>query len=144
MTVQDILVKYALQFVGVPYKFGGSNPMDGIDCSGLINELYMAIGILPYGTRLSSGQLMEHFQGDGEIGNMEPGALAFYGPSEHAIDHVAMFIGGHLCIEAAGGSASTTTLAAAEQKNAFVKVRPHLYRRDFIKSVMPKDLLSSS
>jgi len=41
------VVNRALQNIGVPYRFGGSNPTSGFDCSGLVNHVYReALGIV--------------------------------------------------------------------------------------------------
>mgnify|MGYP000190534417 CR=1 FL=1 len=34
------LVSYALQFVGGPYRYGGSDPRTGTDCSGFTRYVY--------------------------------------------------------------------------------------------------------
>ncbi len=83
------LADYALQFVGGPYKYGGSDPRTGTDCSGFTRYVYQhGAGITL--NRSSRGQAL---QGK-EIGadQMRPGDLLFYG-SKSSIDHVAMYIG---------------------------------------------------
>ncbi|MEH6306709.1 C40 family peptidase [Olivibacter sp. CPCC 100613] len=43
-TIQEVtptaIVTFAKQFLGVPYKFGGSNPHKGFDCSGFVNYVF--------------------------------------------------------------------------------------------------------
>ena len=77
------LVKYAKQFLGVPYVFGGTTPK-GFDCSGLVQYVYRHFGINI--TRTTKTQI-----NDGrEVGRNElkPGDLVF--PSN---DHVTLYIG---------------------------------------------------
>ena len=38
------IISYAKQFIGVPYKWGGSTP-SGFDCSGLVQYVYKHFGI---------------------------------------------------------------------------------------------------
>ena len=79
------LVSYALQFVGGPYRYGGSDPHTGTDCSGFTRYVYQ-------GTAISASK-------------MQPGDLLFYG-SGKSINHVAMYIGDgkivHASTEATG------------------------------------------
>lgn len=131
----ELLKAYALQFVGVPYMWGGSNPITGYDCSGLVQELLASCGIDPPGDQTAQG-LYDHFS---IVGTREKGcgALAFYG-KEKAIVHVGMMLDDYRIIEAGGGGSKTTSLQAAETQNAYVRIR-HLHARlDLFAVIMPK------
>jgi len=39
------LVSEAMKYVGTPYKWGGSDLRNGVDCSGFVQELYKQFGI---------------------------------------------------------------------------------------------------
>lgn len=83
------LVDYALQFVGGRYKYGGSDPHTGVDCSGFIKYV-MQHGAGVSMTRSSTSQSK---QGTAiSASEMQPGDLLFYG-SGSSINHVAMYIG---------------------------------------------------
>lgn len=83
------LVNYALQFVGGPYKYGGSDPRTGVDCSGFTRYVYQnGAGISL--NRSSAGQSFQGKQVSAD--QMQPGDLLFYG-SKSNINHVAMYIG---------------------------------------------------
>lgn len=83
------VVNYAMQFVGGRYKYGGSDPHTGVDCSGFtryvlqnsagVNMNRSSGGQASQGTAISADQ-------------MQPGDLLFYG-SGRGINHVAMYIG---------------------------------------------------
>lgn len=83
------LVDYALQFVGGRYKFGGSDPHTGVDCSGF-TKYVMQHGA---GVSLSRSSRSQSTQGKTiSASEMQPGDLIFYGSGKN-INHVAMYIG---------------------------------------------------
>jgi cell wall-associated NlpC family hydrolase len=131
------LLQYALQFVGTPYLYGGSTPITGFDCSGLVGELMIAAGELPFNYRGNAQMLYDYFEKNGTVGAYGPGALAFYGVDTKHIDHVAFSLDGFIMVEAGGGKADTLTPAIAVSEHAFVKVRPLKYRKDFLCTIKP-------
>lgn len=83
------VVDYALQFVGGRYKYGGSDPRTGVDCSGFTRYvLQNSAGISM--NRSSGGQASQGVAIGAD--QMRPGDLLFYG-SGRGINHVAMYIG---------------------------------------------------
>lgn len=135
MSVIDILTVYAMSFLGTPYKWGGANPIEGMDCSGLVQEVLRSVGMDPPGDQTAQS-LYEHFnkQGQNQVG---PGALVFYGSDLKKITHVAFCIDDNHCIEAGGGGALTLTREDAARKSAFVRIRPVKNRKDVVAVVMP-------
>jgi cell wall-associated NlpC family hydrolase len=128
------LINYAMQFVGTPYKWGGSTH-DGIDCSGLVQELLMSVGMDPAGDQTAQ-VLYDYFKASPiERG---PGALVFYGKGPDSVSHVAMMIDEVRIIEAGGGGSQTLSRADAERDNAFVRVRPYNRRKDLVGIHMPR------
>jgi len=80
------VVGIALQYLGVPYVWGGASPSTGFDCSGLTMYVYAQVGVsLPHhaasqyqlGTPVPRDQLM-------------PGDLVFFS----GLGHMGMYIGG--------------------------------------------------
>ena len=83
------VVNYAMQFVGGRYKYGGSDPRTGVDCSGFTRYvLQNSAGISM--NRSSGGQASQGVAIGAD--QMQPGDLLFYG-SGRGINHVAMYIG---------------------------------------------------
>ena len=83
------VVDYALQFVGGRYKYGGSDPRTGVDCSGFTR--YVLQNSAGIGMNRSSGGQASQGVAIG-ADQMQPGDLLFYG-SGRGINHVAMYIG---------------------------------------------------
>ena len=141
--MRPYLVLLALKLVGCPYRWGGSNPWTGFDCSGLVVWLYQAFGLLPSGD-WTAQTLFDHFTRNNPeaIRNMAPGDLDFFGTSTRRISHVMLRISHTLILGASGGDHTTTTAEIAQRQGAMVKVKQLDYRADHVASVhvlMPGD-----
>lgn len=82
------IVNDSMQYLGVPYVFGGTTP-NGFDCSGYVQYVFANAGIsLPrtadvqfsYGTPVSTGELL-------------PGDLVFFSTYEPGPSHVGIYLG---------------------------------------------------
>ena len=84
-------VGVAMQFLGVPYRWGGADP-SGFDCSGLIMYAYAKIGVsLPHNAAMQYG-LGTAVSKD----ELQPGDLVFF----NGLGHNGMYIGGGQFIHA--------------------------------------------
>jgi cell wall-associated NlpC family hydrolase len=130
-----------LTLAGLPYRYGGSNPMTGYDCSGLAQEALSFVGIKPPGDLNAQG-LYDWFSkpGNGQVGVKDVGALAFYKNAQGQVIHVAPFYDGDVILEARGGDSSTTNEEAAIEKNAFSSFRNYKHRKDFFAIIKPAGL----
>jgi len=84
-----IAARTAERFVGIPYRWGGNNVVDGMDCSGFVRAVYNLCGVsIPRTSR-------EQFTaGDPVIkDNLRDGDLVFFGSSETMINHVGIYVG---------------------------------------------------
>lgn len=133
----SLLKAYALQFVGVPYLWGGDDPMSGLDCSGLVQILLESAGQDPVGDQTAQA-LYNYFSKHGEYGVIDTGSLSFYGKSHDRIIHVGFLLDKTTMIEAAGGGARTVDEAAAIAQNAFVKLSPVKKRSDLVAIIRPR------
>jgi cell wall-associated NlpC family hydrolase len=130
------LIDYALSFVGTPYLWGGNNPLEGFDCSGLVQEILASVGADPPGDQ-SSRQLFKYFSRYGDLlKTPERGALVFYGSPE--VNHVGFVIDYCRMVEAGGGDRSCWNVAISQKKGAFVRVRPVNIRADLVAILMPR------
>lgn len=131
------VVEIAKLYIGRPYRWGGSNPLQGFDCSGLVIEVFKSLGVLGPSVDMTSQGLYLWAKNGGRVGERRPGALAFFGKSKSQITHVAILLDEKLMIEAGGGDSRTTTLAAAEKTGACVRIRPIRSRKDLVDVVLP-------
>jgi len=79
------VVSIALQYLGVPYVWGGASP-SGFDCSGLTMYAYAKVGVyLPHNAAMQYG--LGHPVARNQLA---PGDLVFF----NGLSHVGMYIGG--------------------------------------------------
>lgn len=130
MTKQDLFINYALRFVGVPYLWGGSTPMGGLDCSGLAQILLAFFGLDPKGDQTAS-DLYQYSLQYGIKSSPQCGALVFYG-HPNKISHVAVMLDNERIIEAAGGDSTVIDLKTSISREAFVKISKYDRRSDLV------------
>lgn len=106
------VVAIAMKYIGVRYKWGGSTPQEGFDCSGLTSYAYAKVGVrLPRTSRAQFrvGKAVPR-------SNLQPGDLVFFGSPIH---HVSMYIGNDSTVD-------------APQTGDHVRVRSFSRRRDYV------------
>lgn len=87
-TISD-LTNTAKDYIGAPYKFGGTNINTGVDCSAYTQLVFSKLGISLERTSRSQYQ-----QGTAVLkDNLETGDLVFFNTSGSGISHVGIYIG---------------------------------------------------
>lgn len=82
----------AMQYLGIPYLWGGATPSTGFDCSGLVMYVYAQLGIsLPHfaGAQFGFGVPVPRDQ-------LQPGDLVFF----DNLNHVGISLGGDEFVDA--------------------------------------------
>ena len=84
------IVFIALNLTGIPYRFGGTTPESGMDCSGMVRYVFKETS----GTELPRSseeisQLGEQIA-DAEL---RPGDLVFFNTLKRAFSHVGIYLG---------------------------------------------------
>ncbi len=101
----------AMQYLGVPYVWGGASPTTGFDCSGLVMYVYAQLGIaLPHfaAAQYGMGVAVPRNQ-------LQPGDLVFF----DNLNHVGISLGGNLFIDAphTGDVVKISTITGWYQQN---------------------------
>lgn len=86
---QEVVLR-ALSFIGVRYKWGGTSPESGFDCSGLIRYVYAQVTgqALPYNAQELSrvGETVDRTE-------LQPGDLVFFNTLRKPFSHVGIYLG---------------------------------------------------
>ena len=98
-SIRESMLKYAAQFIGNPYVWGGTSLTLGADCSGFVQSIYSAYGYsIP---RVAEAQAQYGMQIP--VSEAKPGDLIFYA-KDGAVYHVVMYMGDGKTIEAANSN----------------------------------------
>ena len=110
---------YALQQVGVPYRYGGSSP-GGFDCSGLVQYSYSQAGM---SVARTTAQLWATTRAV-DRQELQVGDLLFF-RFDGKMSHVAMYIGGQRFVHApsSGKSVTVASLDTAFYEEALIRAR---------------------
>ena len=86
------VVAIAMQYLGVPYRWGGADPSTGFDCSGFVMYVYAKVGIsLPHYTGAQWALGVPVSRSD-----LKPGDVVFF----NGISHDGIYIGGGQFVQA--------------------------------------------
>ena len=80
------VVGIAMQYLGIPYRWGGSSPSTGFDCSGFVMYVYSQVGVsLPHNAAMQYG-----YGSPVSRSELQPGDLVFF----NGLGHNGIYIGG--------------------------------------------------
>ena len=96
LNIQDLVIK-GLEFVGVPYRYGGNTVESGLDCSGFTRLVFLdSNGIdLP---RTSAEQA--NLGTKVSVDELKPGDLVFFNTMRRAYSHVGIYLGNNQFVHA--------------------------------------------
>ena len=86
----DSIIKYAKLLIGCPYRWGGKTSL-GFDCSGFVQSVYLAAGILLPRDSWQQSDFLKDKRIEGNLSN--PGDLHFFGKNGK-VSHVGISTGG--------------------------------------------------
>jgi cell wall-associated NlpC family hydrolase len=116
-TLGERAARIALREIGVPYRWGGTSPSGGFDCSGLVYWTYGRLGIaLPHSSYALAGKGQPV-----RSSRLRPGDLLFF----WGFGHVGLYVGHGRMVHAphAGERVQVVRLAASGYGRALVAAR---------------------
>jgi cell wall-associated NlpC family hydrolase len=94
-TVGGAIADVAMGMVGTRYLYGGSDPLEGFDCSGLVYYSYSQAG---YRVPRTSQELFRAARKI-SVGDADPGDLMFF-QDQAKLSHVGIYLGDGLFVHA--------------------------------------------
>ncbi len=90
ITTAQSLISQGMEYLGIRYRFGGTSPETGLDCSGLVRNVFRnALGLdLPRTAREMSSLGDRVTRQD-----LKPGDLVFFNTMRRAFSHVGIYVG---------------------------------------------------
>lgn len=114
------IAEWATQWTGTPYQWGGNSLSSGVDCSGLVQQVYKHFGINV--SRTTYSQI-----GEGKsvgMNELQAGDMVFFdtNPGVKGPDHVGIYLGGGKMIHAPrpGKPVEIVSLTSGYYQNAFM------------------------
>jgi len=88
-SMRDVIF-YALSMVGISYRWGGSSPQTGFDCSGFVSHVYRQIAglVLP-----RDSYAMARLGQPVTVDDLKPGDLVFFNTMRRPFSHVGIYLG---------------------------------------------------
>lgn len=117
------LLNFGEQYIGTPYAWGGNSLTSGVDCSGLVQQIYAHFGInLPRTTydQIGQGKAVS-------MDKLQPGDLVFFsaGAGGSSPDHVAIYAGNGMMLESPkpGEAVRLTSFTQSYYADRFIGAR---------------------
>jgi cell wall-associated NlpC family hydrolase len=112
------LAMQAVSMLGIHYKYGGTSPENGMDCSGLVRYVFKEA----WGTDLPrTSAEISHVGQRVDPQNLQPGDLVFYNTLRRGFSHVGIYLGDNKFIHSpsAGGKVRIESMDLAYWKRRF-------------------------
>lgn len=120
------VIMYALSLIGVSYKYGGTSPASGLDCSGFVKHVFdqtaglslphNALAISRLGNKIPTSEL-------------QPGDLVFFKTLRRAFSHVGIYLGDNRFVHAptSGGGVEIVSMKESYWAKRFNGARRILF-----------------
>jgi cell wall-associated NlpC family hydrolase len=120
------LVTRAGDLIGIRYKYGGNNPEQGLDCSGLVRLVFKdVLDIHLPRTSVEISRAGEKI----DVNELQPGDLVFYNTLKRGFSHVGIYMGDNKFIHSpsSGGQVRVESMDVSYWKKRFNGARRITY-----------------
>lgn len=94
----NTIVSEAMKYLGAPYKYGGTSPVRGLDCSAFVQRVFITRGIRLPRTAAEQAQIGIPVP----FSDLRSGDRLYFAVKGKKIDHCGIYIGNGLFIHASG------------------------------------------
>ena len=116
---RDAAIDYIKRFAGIPYRWGGSSPEAGFDCSGLAMEYLISAGLVDPSIDMTAHDIYITYK-DYPQDIADPGCLKFWLNAGRA-SHIEIFINPYQVIGASGGGSPKFNLFDEIKKDPILR-----------------------
>lgn len=119
------VVTHTINSLGTPYRWGGSSPGQGFDCSGLVVYTHKKAGVYPPRTARAQFDAGRHVDRNA----LRPGDLVFFdAPGKKTAFHVGIYVGKQTFVHAPGRGKNVrqATLSNPYFKRQYIGARTFL------------------
>lgn len=120
----------AISMIGTPYKFGGNDPEQGLDCSGFVKRVYKETADI--NLPRSASEMSKEGEAVAQDA-LEPGDLVFFNTRKRDNSHVGIYAGNGEFVHASSSRTKQVTVSRMDQKywatrfNGARRVLPSLF-----------------
>ena len=111
VTVTAKVVRAALDAMGTPYSWGGTDA-NGFDCSGLIQFAYGSQGLIV--PRVSTDQMRTGVAVAHVVDSLRPGDILGFAVEGNRVTHVGLYVGDGTFIHSASGGVKLSSLTSTD------------------------------
>ncbi len=113
------LLTKAKSLLGVPYRFGGSDPKRYLDCSAYVQLVYREVGIELGRTSFAQFQAGK----PAAVDELKPGDLVFFRSYGRGPSHVGIYLGNGEFIHASAPKVQISRMDSPNRKKSFYGAR---------------------
>lgn len=122
-----VVLPTADRYVGVKYKWGGTSPITGFDCSGYTQYVFAKHGVkIP---RTSRAQVAAGTRIPADLGALRPGDLIMFAEKGQPISHVAIYAGSKRIIHSSKSGGGVRYDNLTTQRGAWFRTHMVAVRR---------------
>ena len=119
LSMRDSIVALARSQIGTPYKFGGTTPKSGFDCSGLVRYVLGALQFMLPRTAAQQAEVGANVPKD--TTRLRPGDLLTFGLGSR-VTHIGIYVGNGRYVHASPTAGRVIETSLARTQSPLVKI----------------------